>query len=211
MDQQKRNIFSIVKQSVTPVQAASFYGLKVNSRGMCRCPFHDDHTPSLKLYDDHYYCFGCGATGDVIDLVSQLFDLSPYEAAKKIAEDFGIDPDKPPTAAALAKPKHPMINAIRDDERYCHRVLWDYLHLLTDWKVQYAPTSMDEDPDDRFVEACQMLDYVKCLADILAFGNPEDRVVTVKTLMKDGMITGLEARLDRAKEEDHAKEESAAG
>ncbi|MBQ9061495.1 MAG: DNA primase [Eubacterium sp.] len=205
------NLFETVKASVSVREAAERYGLKVGRNAMTCCPFHDDRHPSMKLNQDFYYCFGCGATGDVIDLVSQLFDLSPYEAAKKIAEDFGIDPDKPPTAAALAKPKHPMINAIRDDERYCHRVLWDYLHLLTDWKVQYAPTSMDEDPDDRFVEACQMLDYVKCLADILAFGNPEDRVVTVKTLMKDGMITGLEARLDRAKEEDHAKEESAAG
>ena len=205
------NLFETVKASVSVREAAERYGLKVGRNAMTCCPFHDDRHPSMKLNQDFYYCFGCGATGDVIDLVSQLFDLSPYEAAKKIAEDFGIDPDKPPTAAALAKPKHPMINAIRDDERYCHRVLWDYLHLLTDWKVQYAPTSMDEDPDDRFVETCQMLDYVKCLADILAFGNPEDRVVTVKTLMKDGMITGLEARLDRAKEEDHAKEESAAG
>ena len=80
MHQQQKNIFTIVKQSVTPRQAASFYGLKPDRCGMCRCLFHDDHTPSLKLYDDHFYCFGCGASGDVTDLTGQLLDLTPGEA-----------------------------------------------------------------------------------------------------------------------------------
>ena len=43
-----------------------------------------------------------GAKGDVIDLVARLFDLSSYEAAQKLAADFGLDP-KPPTAAAMVK------------------------------------------------------------------------------------------------------------
>jgi DNA primase len=51
---------------------------------MTRCLFHDDRHPSLKLNPDFYYCFGCGAKGDVIDLVARLFNLSPYEAARKI-------------------------------------------------------------------------------------------------------------------------------
>ena len=38
----------------------------------------------------------------------------------------------------------------------CFRVLTDYLHLLEDWKVRYAPKTPDEPYDDRFVEACQM-------------------------------------------------------
>src|SRR5262245_10355558 len=31
--------------------------------GKIRCPFHDDHTPSLHVYEDHYHCFVCGAHG----------------------------------------------------------------------------------------------------------------------------------------------------
>ena len=69
-----------------------------------------------------------------------------------------------PEAAVLAKPRHPMIKAFRDDERYCRRVLCDYLHLLEDWKVQHAPDMMDEEPDDRFVEACEKFDYIEYLA-----------------------------------------------
>lgn len=93
MKESKPNIFSFVKQSVTPRRAASFYGLRSDAHGMCHCPFHDDHTPSLKLYDDHYYCFGCGASGDVIDLAGRLLDLSPLDAARRLCRDFGIHAD----------------------------------------------------------------------------------------------------------------------
>ena len=191
------NLFETVKASVSVPDVAKMYGLQPNHHDMVRCPFHDDRHPSLKLNEDYFYCFGCGATGDVIDLTGRLFVLSPYEAARKLAVDFGIDPDKPSPAAALAKPKHPMISAFRDDERYCQRVLCDYMHLLEDWKVRFAPVSMGEEPDDRFVEACQMLDYVEYLADILTVGDLELRTATVKDLMKDGMIGGLEEKVRR--------------
>ena len=94
------NLFETVKAAVTVRQAAEHYGLKVERSGMIRCPFHDDRHPSMKLNESYFYCFGCGATGDVIDFVARLFGLSSYEAAQKLAYDFGIDPDKPPAAAA---------------------------------------------------------------------------------------------------------------
>ena len=65
------NLFKTVKESVTVKQAAALYGLPVTSTWMIHCPFHEDHTPSMKLNDTYYYCFGCGATGDVIDLTAQ--------------------------------------------------------------------------------------------------------------------------------------------
>ena len=37
----------------------------------------------MKLNEDYFFCFGCGAKGDVIDFVAKLFDLSSYEAAQK--------------------------------------------------------------------------------------------------------------------------------
>ena len=58
--------------------------------GMACCPFHDDKNPSMKLNEEYFYCFGCGATGDVIDFAAKLFDLSPKEAAEKLAQDFGL-------------------------------------------------------------------------------------------------------------------------
>ena len=150
------NLFETVKASVSVPDAAKMYELRPNHHGMVRCPFHDDRHPSLKLNEDYFYCFGCGATGDVIDLTARLFALSSYEAANKLAVDFGIDPDKPPSAAALAKPKHPMIRAFCEDERYCQRVLCDYLHLLEDWKVRYAPKNMDDDLNSEITDLAQV-------------------------------------------------------
>lgn len=202
-------LFEIVKSSVTVKQAAEYYGCKVNQGNMICCPFHDDRYPSMKLNRDYFYCFGCGATGDVIDFVARLFGLSSYEAAKKLAYDFGIDPDKPPAAVALKKP-HPLARAFRNDEMYCQRVLCDYLHLLERWKVEYAPQSPEEELDGRFVEACQMMEYVNYSLDVLTFAGLEQRVKAVDMLLKNGTIAALEQRLKRlVKEVLHRGEERA--
>ena len=203
-------LFELVKQNICVPDAAEHYGLQVNRNGMCRCPFHEDRHPSMKLNERYFYCFGCGATGDVIDLVARLFDLSNYEAAQKLAQDFGIDPDKPPAAIALPKLERPLLKAYRQEEVRCLRVLCDYLHLLESWKGQYAPKTLEDVLDDRFVEACQMLDYVEYLADLLIAAELEQRVKIVEMLNKDGLIAGLEERLDRLKKEDSAHEKQSA-
>ena len=199
-------LFELVKQAVCVPEAATYYGLQVSRNRMVCCPFHNDRHPSMKLNERYFYCFGCGVTGDVIDLVARLFDLSSYEAAQKLAYDFGIDPDKPPAAIALPKPKRPLLKAYRQEEVRCLRVLCDYLHLLERWKVQHTPKTPEDVLDDRFVEACQMLDYVEYLADLLIAAELEQRVKIVEMLNKDGLIAGLEERLDRLKKEDGAHE-----
>ena len=75
------NLFESVKAAVTVRQAAEHYGLEVNRGNMVCCPFHNDRIPSMKLNEDYFYCFGCGAHGDVIDLVARLFNLNSYDAA----------------------------------------------------------------------------------------------------------------------------------
>ena len=78
------NLFEAVKDSVTTRQAAESYGLQVKHGGMCRCPFHNDKTPSMKV-DKRFHCFGCQADGDVIDFTARLFGLTPKDAAEKLA------------------------------------------------------------------------------------------------------------------------------
>ena len=85
---------------------------------------------------------------------------------------------------------------------FCFRVLTDYLHLLEDWKVRYAPKTPDDDLDDRFVEACQMLDRIEYLTDILTVGYLEERVAVVDELMRDGKIAFLQDYTARKREED---------
>ncbi|MDY5641524.1 MAG: CHC2 zinc finger domain-containing protein [Candidatus Faecousia sp.] len=195
------SIYEIVKANVTIPQAAEHYGVEVQRNGMCCCPFHNDRHPSMKLNEDYFYCFGCGVHGDVIEFTARLFGLSSYEAAKKLAYDFGLDPDKPPAAAALKKPEYPLAKAFQRDEMLCQRVLCDYLHLLEGWKERYAPSSPEEEWDDRFVEACQMLDRVEYLVDVLTFEELEGRVKTVDMLKKDGTIDRLQERLNRLEKE----------
>ena len=193
-------IYETIKAAISVKQAAEHYGMKVSRNGMACCPFHNDRHPSLKLNEDYFFCFGCGAKGDAIDFVARLFNLTSLQAAQKLAADFGLDP-KPPTAAALPKPKHPYIRQFREDEMMCFRVLTDYLHLLEDWKVRYAPKTSDDALDDRFVEACQMLDYIEYLADILTVGDLEERVAMVDELMKEGKIAFLGDYVARKRKE----------
>jgi Toprim domain/CHC2 zinc finger len=52
--------------------------------GKVRCPFHDDHTPSLAIYPDHYHCFVCGAHGDLIDWLMLVEGLDRHEAKETL-------------------------------------------------------------------------------------------------------------------------------
>ena len=83
------NIFTEIKEKVTAKVVAERYGLKVSRNQMACCPFHPDRHPSMKV-DKRYYCFGCGATGDAVDLAAKLLNVSAKEAAEQIAYDFGI-------------------------------------------------------------------------------------------------------------------------
>ena len=75
-------------------------------------------------------------------------------------------------------------------------------------KVAGLPTSMEEEPDDRFVEACQMFAYIEYLADLLTVGDLEQRKAVVMELMQDGKITGLEDRVNRAHEKERRSDDA---
>jgi hypothetical protein len=55
--------------------------------GRICCPFHEDHTPSLHIYPDHYHCFVCGAHGGHVDWLMQAEGLG-YEEAVHILKDW---------------------------------------------------------------------------------------------------------------------------
>ena len=190
-------IFETVKQSVTTRQAAKAYGLEVDVHGMALCPFHDDHHPSLKL-DQRFYCFGCGASGDVIDFTARLFGISLKDAAQKLAEDFGINP-RPPTEVHIPK-RH--AEPCPDSERLCICVLRDYLRLLRIWRVRYEPVEPGAPMDDRFVESCQMEATINFFLDVLIVGDPALRERVLEVLLKDGSIYELQAYVEKQKKEE---------
>ena len=135
------SIYETVKGSINLREAAERYGVEANHSGMALCPFHNDHHPSLLLEDDHYYCFACGEHGDVIDFTAKLFDLSPSEAARKLAADFSVPVcDTGQLNSNLIPPKQlAKAQRIRQTERQCLSVCMDYARLLAEWKARYAP------------------------------------------------------------------------
>lgn len=181
------NMYERVKASIPPKNAAQRYGLTVNRNGMARCPFHPDRHPSMKLYDDHFYCFSCHAAGDVIDLTAKLFGCSSYEAARKLAADFGIGPDLPP-AVSMKQPRE------QNMEKLCRRFLTEYFHLLKDYKRRYAPSGTLEIVDKRYLEACRNIDSIEYLLDYMD-RFPEE---TVQVMRENGLTRWLARRLDQS-------------
>ena len=197
------NLFEIVKYGVSCREAAERYGVEVNHYGMSLCPFHNDRRPSLYVADDHYHCFACGEHGDVIDFAAKRFGLPLYDAAQKLAADFHLTPDKPPSAAALhAKRIQAEAQLLRENERLCFSVLSDYARVLRRWKVQYAPQSSEEAPDARFVEACHRLDETEYYLDILTSGDSHERSEVIQQQMADGKLDRLRQRLEKIHKEE---------
>ena len=174
------NQFESVKAAVTLRQAAKTYGLRVLPNGMTCCPFHQDRHPSLKLNEEYYFCFGCGASGDVIDFTARLFGISPKDATEKLAADFGI--------SAETKQVFLRQNPSRLEELRCRRALTDYLHLLKEWKTRYAPNTPEDILDDRFVESCQQYDRIAGLLEMLDEASSTQRSHTVSALTADGSV-----------------------
>ena len=186
------NVFEAVKQSVSTREAAEFYGIKVRRNGMACCPFHDDKNPSMKV-DQRFHCFGCGEDGDVIDFTAKLFDLSPKEAAEKLAQDFGLiyDSQAPPRRRYVRQKTE--AQKFREDRQRCYRVLSDYYHLLKKWGIDHSPRTPEEEPHPRFVEAIQKKTYVEYLLDLFLYESEEEQRAWVAEHTAE--ITHLERRL----------------
>lgn len=186
------NLFEVVKANINTQEVAQTYGIDVNHHGMALCPFHNDRHPSLYVSDDHYHCFACGEHGDVIDLTAKLFDLRLYDAARKLASDFHLAPDKPlPEAIRREKEHKTRAQRLRENERLCFSVLNEYRRLL----LRYAPQTPEDVLDERFVEACHRLPWAEYQLDILLQGDSYERGETVSNLTANGYIRKLQARL----------------
>ena len=168
------SVFEVVKQSVTAREAAELYGIAVGRGGMACCPFHDDRHPSMKV-DTRFHCFGCGADGDVIDFTARLYDLSPKEAAEKLAQDFGLSYDSkaPPRRSYVRQKSEAQVR--KEKREHGWRVLTGYYHLLRKWEADYSPKTPDEAPHPRFLEAIQKKDYMGYLLDTFLDSSTEEQ------------------------------------
>lgn len=150
------------------------YGFEIGRGGFCRCPFHQERTPSCKVYADSFYCFGCGAHGDSIDFVRQYDRLGFLEAVDKLCSEFGISYQPKSMAQKISDGKEAFIRRKKQAERENKRA-----ELLKAWQesilnLRYAekvfsvfePQNMNDEWTYAFCEAVRNLERAQNKADI---------------------------------------------
>lgn len=117
-------LFEAIRERVTARQAAEAYGLAIHANGRALCPWHEDHHPDLRFYDNGAcYCFACHSGGDAVALTARLHGETMLEAARRINADFrlGLDADAP------VKPSGPSEAERRRAQREADRRRWGTL------------------------------------------------------------------------------------
>ena len=129
----------------------------------------------------------------MIDFTAKLFDLSPKEAAEKLAQDFGLiyDSQAPPRRRYVRQKTE--AQKFREDRQRCYRVLSDYYYLLKKWEADNSPRTPEEEPHPRFVEAIQKKTYVEYLLDLFLYESEEEQKAWIAEHTAE--ITHLERRL----------------
>lgn len=157
----------IIKDRLTMREVIERYGFETDRRNKIICPFHNEKTASMKIYDISYYCFGCHASGDVIKFVKTLFNLSFPETLKKIDVDFNLslfERVSERKALELARKNHKIKKQIQDkkqEKENLNNKYWDAFDewkRLADNKIKYAPKTQDEELHPLFIEALKKLE-----------------------------------------------------
>lgn len=101
--------YSIIRETVSALDVGRMLRLDINSKGRCRCPFHNGADRNMMVYPGNrgFYCFVCHEFGDSIALAKKLLgdDCRYYDAARWIDEQFRLNlfANKQPTARERAK------------------------------------------------------------------------------------------------------------
>lgn len=107
--------------------ASSYMNLKRQGRNLVGlCPFHGEKTPSFNIYPENgsFYCFGCGAGGDVITFIRRIENLDYIEAVRFLAQRAGIDMPENSYDAGLSNLRKRIYEANREAGRFFYRQLY---------------------------------------------------------------------------------------
>ena len=157
--------FERIKEAVDIVEVAQRFGVQVE-RGRARCFVHDDKTPSLFFRDGRYKCFGCGASGDVFDLVAAVEGVPLLEAARRIDDMYGLGllrggGRSPPDPRRLHRTaERARVQAFEQWVLGAGRRVADWCRTLEAWRQTHAPATPAEldAPHPRWA-ACHDLAY----------------------------------------------------
>lgn len=151
-----------IKARLSMRQVAEFYGYEINRKGTCLCPFHDDGHPSMKIYEKGFYCFTCGAGGDIIKFVAMHLQIGNESAARCLINDFVL-PIKTENLSYREKRERELRQRKRKELDsficYAEGVLKFYRRLLCE--------AVHDPGDKHFAEALQELSKVEYRLDCL--------------------------------------------
>lgn len=104
-----------IKERYSMQDILARYSLYPNRAGFIPCPFHKEKTASMKIYRDSYYCFGCGANGDIFNFIQEIDGVSFKEAYLSLGGIY----EKPTFSSRLAlyRSQKRMNKKIRDEKK----------------------------------------------------------------------------------------------
>jgi DNA primase len=169
------NKVQTIKDRLTMREVLLHYGYQPNRANFICCPFHNEKTPSMKIYKQDYHCFGCGEHGDIISFVQKLFGLSFPDTLKKIDTDFNLGLFEHISTRKSLDIARQSYQRKKERERQKKEIegvknkYWDvygeYARLFKN-KILYEPNTMDSEKwHPLFVEALQKLAYQEYLLD----------------------------------------------
>ena len=156
------------------IDVCRIYGFDIQRGNFICCPFHNEKTPSLKLYDGNrgFYCFGCGEHGSVIDFIIKYYGLSFKEAITKLNNDFNlgfpiegkIDKRKQIDYALQAYRMRNEQKRQRDRAESLVNALdsaLDKVEVLERKKREKAPQRAEQPITDEYASICVELDFAR--------------------------------------------------
>jgi len=167
------SIFADVKAQIDLSDAAEYYGVRLNRGKFANCLYHSDRTPSMKMYSDHFHCYGCGEHGDIINFIEKIFSISPYEAACKLSQDFCITSEKKFVPTSKPTPTH---QSYIEQENRAFKILNDYCHFLEECREKYKPNNSSDELHPLFVDSLTNYEQYNYYRDIFIFGSKEERI-----------------------------------
>lgn len=173
-----------VKERADIVQVAYRMNIQLNNHLKAKCPFHKEKTASFSINREKqiFKCFGCGAGGDCITLVSKILNINAFESAKTINELLGLGVDFKEKTNLYELEKYKYQQLLKEEFKKwllkAFGVLCNYYHYLCD--------------TNDLIEKYQNIDKIEYFLEILRNGNEEEQKEFYKHERK--LVNKLEKR-----------------